>query len=81
MYVVAERGLLHGYEMPDKKLWLLANLPALAVAASPRGRNGTAVVPLHRFILGVALQWFMIGAGARFIVHLLSLRRPGPAAV
>jgi hypothetical protein len=74
MYVVAGRGLLHGYEMPDKKLWLLANWPALAIAARPPGRHNTAEIPLASFSAAVLGQWFLVGVLARFAVLALQIR-------
>ena len=74
MYVVAGRGLLHGYEMPDQKLWLLVNLPALALAARPPGRHHTAEVPLGSFSVAVFGQWFLVGVVARLGVLGLQIR-------
>ena len=76
LYVVAGRGLMHGYEMPDRKMWLMLNWPALGAAAKPADRRGTSEVPLPAFVLAVIGQWLLVGIAARLAFVPLARRRP-----
>lgn len=54
--------------MPDAKIWLLLNQPALAAAAKPAGPHGTAEVPVGRLLFSVLVQWLGVGALARVVL-------------